>query len=73
MRNINLSGGQQELPFFLLHQAMVFTFTFQHTNSKHLYLIFTGSTVFISKLQNFRAPGPYYVKSEQWQIGILSY
>lgn len=59
--------------FFPLHQAMVFTFTFQYTNSKHLCLIFTRSAVFISKLQNFRAPGPYYVKSEQWQIGRLSY
>ena len=52
---------------------MVFTFTFQYTNPEHLYLIFTRSTAFVSKLPNFRAPGPYYVKSEQWQIGILSY
>lgn len=78
MRNINLLPGRRELtlhpPLSVhLHQAAVFTFTFQYANPKHLYLIFTRSTAFVSKLPNFRASGPYYVKSEQWQIGILSY
>lgn len=75
-RKVNLSDGQQELPLppsSPSTRQWSCTFTFQDTNSKHLYLIFTASTVFTSKLQNFRAPGPYYVKSEQWQIGILSY
>lgn len=48
-------------------------FTFKYGNSKHLCLIFIGSTVFISELQNSGAPGPYYVKNAQWQTGILSY
>ena len=53
-------------------------FTFKHANSKHLCLIFIRSTVFISELQNFRAPGPTMSKMHSgrlayWAINNLLY
>lgn len=52
--------------------------TFKQANSKHLCLIFIGSTVFISELQNFRAPGPTMSKMHSgrlayWAINNLLY
>lgn len=53
-------------------------FTFEHANSKHLCLISIGSTVFISELQNFRAPSPTMSKMHSgrlayWAINNLLY
>ena len=53
-------------------------FTFKYANSKHLCLIFIGSIVFISELQNFCAPGPTMSKMHSgrlayWAINNLLY
>lgn len=52
--------------------------TFAYPRSEHLCLIFTGSTVSISELQNFHAPGPALSKMHsgrlaRWAINNLLY
>lgn len=52
--------------------------TFTYPRSEHLCLIFTGSTVSISELQNFHAPGPALSKMHsgrlaRWAINNLLY
>lgn len=52
--------------------------TFTYSRSEHLCLIFTGSTVSISELQNFHAPGPALSKMHsgrlaRWAINNLLY
>lgn len=57
----------EALPFRVPPKQSVM-FPFRDANSKHLCLIFIQSTVFLSELQNFRAPGPCDVKNARWRL-----
>ena len=75
--SVNLLAGLEALSLLVPTKQPVML-TFEHADSKHLCLIFIGSTVFISELQNFRAPGPTMSKMHSgrlayWAINNLLY